>query len=123
MEAEAERIREKTSCLLNLYDLADSARLDESLSQSCCLINASSVGMAPRTDACLISDASMLRPNLAVGDVIYNPRETKLLHMARERGCMVFNGLYMLLHQGAEAFRLWTGRDMPVEMIREKYFQ
>ncbi len=123
MEVEAERIREKTSCLLNLYDLADSARLDESLSQSCCLINASSVGMAPRTDACLISDASMLRPNLAVGDVIYNPRETKLLHMARERGCMVFNGLYMLLHQGAEAFRLWTGRDMPVEMIREKYFQ
>ena len=65
----------------------------------------------------------MLHPDLAVGDVIYNPRETKLLHMAIERGCMTFNGLYMLLHQGAMAFHLWTGQDMPVEEIREKFFQ
>lgn len=119
---EAELIRSKTACLLNLYDLKDHARLCESLEQSYCLINASSVGMAPETDACLIPDASMLRRDLAVGDVIYNPRETKLLRMARERGCMTFNGLYMLLHQGAMAFRLWTGQDMPVGKIREKLF-
>ena len=79
--------------------------------------------MAPNTDACLIPKASMLHPGLAVGDVIYNPRETKLLHMAREQGCMTFNGLYMLLHQGAMAFKLWTGQDMPVETIRGNFFQ
>lgn len=120
---EADLIRSKTACLLHLYDLQDHTQLARSLKDSYCLINASSVGMAPKTDACLIPDASMLHPDLAVGDVIYNPRTTALLHMAKERGCMVFNGLYMLLHQGAMAFRLWTGQDMPVGTIREKFFQ
>lgn len=123
IEQEAELVRSKTACLLNVYDLKDHAQLSKSLEQSYCLINASSVGMAPDTDACLIPDSSMLHPDLAVGDVIYNPRETKLLHMARERGCMTFNGLYMLLYQGAMAFQRWTGRDMPVAKIREKFFQ
>lgn len=123
IEQEAELVRNKTACLLNVYDLKDHAQLSKSLEQSYCLINASSVGMAPDTDACLIPDSSMLPPDLAVGDVIYNPRETKLLHMAREQGCMTFNGLYMLLYQGAMAFQRWTGRDMPVAKIREKFFQ
>ena len=123
IEQEAELVRGKTACLLNLYDLKDHGQLSKSLAQSYCLINASSVGMAPNTDACLIPKASMLHPGLAVGDVIYNPRETKLLHMAREQGCMTFNGLYMLLHQGAMAFKLWTGQDMPVETIRGNFFQ
>ena len=123
IEQEAELVRGKTACLLNLYDLKDHGQLSKSLAQSYCLINASSVGMAPNTDSCLIPKASMLHPGLAVGDVIYNPRETKLLHMAREQGCMTFNGLYMLLHQGAMAFKLWTGQDMPVETIRGNFFQ
>ena len=60
--------------------------------------------------------------NLIVSDVIYNPRETKLLRIAREFGCPTLNGLYMLLFQGAEAFKLWTGMEMPVEVVKEKYF-
>lgn len=123
IEREADLVRSKTACLLNLYDLKDHTQLSKSLEQSYCLINASSVGMAPKTDACLIPKPSMLHPDLAVGDVIYNPRETRLLHMAKEQGCMTFNGLYMLLHQGAAAFRLWTGQDMPTEDIRKKFFQ
>ena len=55
--------------------------------------------------------------------MIYNPRKTKLLQMAEESGCSVFNGMYMLLYQGAYAFELWTGKEMPVELIKEKYFQ
>jgi shikimate dehydrogenase len=43
--------------------------------------------------------------------------------MARENGCPAFNGLYMLLYQGAAAFKLWTGQDMPVPMIKERYFR
>ena len=42
--------------------------------------------------------------------------------MAREAGCPVFNGMYMLLYQGAEAFRLWTGQEMPVEHIKKMFF-
>ena len=43
--------------------------------------------------------------------------------MAKEAGCPAFNGLYMLLYQGAYAFSLWTGKEMPVELIKEKYFR
>lgn len=114
---------ENASARLNLYDLADSAQLKKSLAESQALINASSVGMAPRTDASLITDPSWLHPELMVGDVIYNPRETLLLKTAREAGCRTFNGMYMLLHQGAKAFQDWTGIEMPVEAIRQKYFQ
>ena len=58
-----------------------------------------------------------------VSDVIYNPRETMLMKLARENGCHTFNGLYMLYYQGAEAFRLWTGMEMPEKEIKEKFFQ
>lgn len=123
IEEEIRRIHGKCVCRLNLYDLADSAQLKKSLAESQALINASSVGMAPRTDASLITDPSWLHPELMVGDVIYNPRETLLLKTAREAGCRTFNGMYMLLHQGAKAFQDWTGIEMPVEAIRQKYFQ
>ena len=55
-------------------------------------------------------------------DVIYNPQETRLLRAAIEAGCKTGNGMYMLLYQGAASFKLWTGEDMPVEIIKEKYF-
>ena len=42
--------------------------------------------------------------------------------LAQEAGCKTFNGLYMLLYQGAEAFKLWTGKEMPIEPIKKKYF-
>ena len=79
-------------------------------------------GGGAATDGCLIEDMSLFRPDLIVSDVIYNPEETKLLRLAREHGCRTFNGLYMLLYQGAAAFKLWTGQDMPVDVIKEKYF-
>jgi shikimate dehydrogenase len=123
IEQEVELIRCKCSCRIAMYDLMDEVQLKRSLEESCCLINASSVGMAPHTDTSLIPDSIPLPSHLAVGDVIYNPRETKLLHTARKVGCQYFNGLYMLLHQGAKAFELWTEQAMPVEHIREKYFR
>ena len=42
--------------------------------------------------------------------------------MAKEIGAPYFNGLYMLLYQGAASFELWTGKEMPVEHIKEMYF-
>ncbi len=116
------RIHGTCACRLSLYDLADTVQLKKSLAESQALINATSVGMAPRTDASLITDPSWLHPELTVGDVIYNPRETLLLKTAREAGCRTFNGMYMLLHQGAKAFQDWTGMEMPVEAVRRKYF-
>ena len=115
-------INQNTNCKAALFDIADTAELKKSIDNSHILTNGTSLGMAPDIDGCVITDTSMLHEDLIVSDVIYNPRETTLLRMAREQGCMTFNGLYMLLYQGAEAFKIWTGQDMPVSIIKEKYF-
>jgi len=116
-------INQNTSCRALLFDFDSPDILKEEIRTSQILTNAASVGMSPNEDACLIPDSSFFHETLIVSDVIYTPRETKLLKMARESGCTTFNGLHMLLFQGAEAFRLWTNKEMPVEHIKSKYFQ
>lgn len=115
-------LKEKTNCCIHLYDFSDENILRKEISESVLLVNGTSVGMAPNEQNSIITDPSMFHKDLVVSDVIYNPRETALLKLAREAGCKTQNGLYMLLYQGAEAFRLWTGQTMPVELIKEKYF-
>ncbi len=115
-------INARTSCKVSLYDITDTTSLKKSIDESYILTNGTSVGMAPNVDSCIINDTSFFHEGLVVSDVIYNPNETKLLRLAKENGCSTFNGLYMLLYQGAEAFKIWTGKDMPVDIIKEKYF-
>lgn len=115
-------LNERTNCKVKLYDFDDESILRREIGDSAILTNGTSVGMAPNTDRSIITDTTMFHKDLIVSDVIYNPRETKLLKLAKEAGCATFNGLYMLLYQGAESFKLWTGQDMPVDIIKEKYF-
>lgn len=117
-----DRINRETQCEADLTDLEDARALSEKIAASSLLTNATSVGMAPDTEVSPLKDLSVLHSGLAVSDIIYNPRETKLMRDARERGCSAYNGMYMLLHQGAAAFRLWTGKEMPVAQIRKAYF-
>lgn len=117
-----DQLKTYTSCAIHLYDFDDESILRREISESAILTNATSVGMAPNTEQSIISDSSFFHEDLIVSDVIYNPRETKFLKLARKSGCKTQNGLYMLLYQGAEAFRLWTGKEMPVEIIKEKFF-
>lgn len=118
-----EQLKEYTNCTIRLFDYEDENRLRQEIAESAILTNATSVGMAPKEEECIIQDSTMFHPDLIVSDVIYNPKETKLLKLAKEAGCKTFNGMYMLLYQGAEAFQLWTGQEMPVEIIKERYFQ
>ncbi len=115
-------LKEKTSCKVQLFDYSDENLLRKEIAESVLLVNATSVGMAPNTEQSIINDTSMFHKELIVSDVIYNPRETTFLRLAKEAGCKTQNGLYMLLYQGAEAFKLWTGKEMPVELIKEKFF-
>lgn len=115
-------INKETGCTARLFDLADKNELHKSISNSQILTNGTSVGMSPNVDQCIIEDLSDFPDDLIVSDVIYNPRETKLLRLAKERGLKSFNGLYMLLYQGAKAFEIWTGKEMPVDIIKDKYF-
>lgn len=117
-----ENINSTLPCKAVLHENKDTGALAEAISESALLLNATSVGMAPDTDSTIIQDTSLYHPDLIVSDVIYNPRETRFLREAREAGCRTFNGMYMLLYQGAEAFRLWTGKEMPIKEIKEKYF-
>ncbi len=117
-----EEITDRTDCIVTLHNLADKSELAACIAESDILTNGTSVGMAPKTDSCIIDDESVFRKDLIVSDIIYNPMETKLLRLAKAHGCKTFNGLYMLLYQGAASFKLWTGEDMPTEIIKEKYF-
>lgn len=123
----AERIiallNERTSCKVTLNDFSDQEILRSAIAESRILVNGTSVGMAPRVDNTIISDPAMFRPDLFVFDCVYNPMETRLLREAKTAGCQTANGLYMLLYQGAASFKLWTGLDMPVDIIKEKYFR
>lgn len=109
-------------CKIRLYDFSDEILLRKEIAESKLLVNGTSVGMAPNIQNSLITDSTMFHKDLVVSDIIYNPRETALLKLAKEAGCKTQNGLNMLLYQGAEAFKLWTGKEMPVELIKEKYF-
>nr|WP_307998834.1 shikimate dehydrogenase [uncultured Merdimonas sp.] len=121
-EALIEKLNQETDCKVTIHDLKDEEALGESILTSQVLTNGTNVGMAPHEEECIIRDFSVFHKDLVVSDAIYNPRETKLMRLARDCGCPAFNGLYMLLYQGAESFRLWTGCEMPVDEIRKKYF-
>ena len=121
-QALADTIYRTLPCRVLLDENEDLNALKNAVSESAILVNATSVGMAPNTEASIITDTSLFHPELIVSDVIYNPRKTRLLQEAEKAGCPVFNGMYMLLYQGAEAFRLFTGKEMPTETIKEKFF-
>lgn len=114
----AARLNERTSCRAVACALEDQSRLREELSSADLLINATSAGFGGQAGQCPIPDASFLRPELAVADVIYVPDKTPLLAMAEAAGCRTMNGLGMMLYQGAAAFKLWTGRDMPIDAVK-----
>ena len=82
------------------------------------LVNATSLGLKPDDASPLDEGQFALRSARAVYDMIYRPAETKLLVAAKAAGCKTANGLGMLLHQGAKAFEIWTGKTAPLEVMR-----
>ena len=122
MEKLADDLNRHTSCRVTVYDLGDARVLSDSIDTSDILTNGTPVGMTPHEEGCLIKDLDLFRPQLIVSDMIYQPRKTRMLCLAEERGCPVFNGMYMLLYQGAAAFKLWTGQEMPTEHIKKVIF-
>ena len=82
---------------------------DQSVIQSAdILINATPVGMHPNIDLSPV-DQSVLHPDLLVFDIVYNPQKTRLLSDAEKAGARTLGGLWMLVYQGVEAFKIWTG--------------
>jgi shikimate dehydrogenase len=84
------------------------------------IVNATSIGLFPHVEGRLDLDLDSLRPGLVVADVIPNPPRTQLIRDAEARGCIVLDGLGMLVNQGAVSIRYWTGIDPETEVMRRK---
>ena len=117
------KVSEKTGCPIRLHDYADESQLALDLSQANLLVNATDIGMGSKKDQLPIADVKLLHSQLAVFDLIYSPSETRLIQEAKKMGIKAYNGLGMLIHQGAIAFELWTHREMAVQNIRERLEQ
>ena len=118
-----EKIQNATGFRVDLFALEDVQDLQDSITQADLLVNATSVGMDGSSQP--IPTSIVLPEKLLVADVIYQPFETPFLKWAKEQGNQSINGLGMLLYQAAEAFELWTGKEMPTdqiwELLKQKY--
>lgn len=119
----ADKIRKAVvGVVVNVFDLDDVAKMTEEIRSSDIFANATIVGMKPMDGESVVKDLSAFHEGLVVADAVYNPQETLLLRQAKEAGCVCVPGKGMLLWQGVAAFKLFTGQDMPVQEVKEKFY-
>jgi len=82
------------------------------------IINTTSVGMHPDTDRTLVT-ADMMHTGQVIFDIVYSPLKTRLLMEAKKAGAVTIDGIRMLVLQGAESFRIWTGIEPPVDVMEQ----
>ncbi len=118
------RTEDKARKLAKQVNAEDSGSLERlaEISSADILIHTTSVGMWPKTSETIIPD-ELLHDRLTVFDIVYNPKETRLLIEARERGCAIVHGYKMLLYQAARQFELFTGRQAPLPAMESALTQ
>ena len=122
-ELTVKKITEKIpGCKASVPALADKEALAEAVKNCDILVNATKVGMAPLDKETLI-DPALFRADLVVADTVYNPKETRMILEAKAAGVKAaIGGIGMLLRQGVEGFRLYTGQEMPADEVMDKFF-
>lgn len=89
------------------------------------IINATPVGMYPKNNPSLINESHLnsigkdIVRNAMFFDVVFNPFETKLLRSAKQYGAKTCPGIYMMIYQGIQAFKLWTGKKVPERHVEK----
>ncbi|MBR0403665.1 MAG: shikimate dehydrogenase [Eggerthellaceae bacterium] len=116
-----ERVVAQTDCGVELHDLSNTDELASCIQAADILVNATSVGMG---EGCTDTPVpqSLLKPGMAVADIVYHPRETQLLRDAKALGCTTVPGLGMLLAQAAASEAIWYGAEMPADEIASRLF-
>jgi shikimate dehydrogenase len=109
-------LRSKTAMAVDDRHLDEDA-LKQVLANAQVLIHCTPTGMSPKMEETCVP-SSLLHEELAVMDIVYNPRETRLLKDAKVAGCRTIPGLEMFLHQAAAQFEFWTNRPAPTEVMR-----
>lgn len=88
------------------------------------IVNATPLGMHPKTDQSPVRDSEkQFLADRICYDIVYNPVETKFLKQADDVGAKTIDGLEMLIQQGSESFKLWTGKPFPVKKIRDTLYE
>lgn len=113
----AKIINDNTACKAIPY-IMDEKHLSQEMHTTGLYVDATPLGMHPYEDQACVSSADMIPQGITVSDITYAPPMTKLLKMAESRGCKVVTGIGMMYGQGAIAFKIWTGQDMPIDYVR-----
>lgn len=121
-EAKADQLAEFVSSQTNSVcsaAKAERAAFHKAAADADLIVNCTPVGMFPRVEDSPVESLEALPSQAVVCDIIYNPLETRLLAMAREKGLKTINGLPMFVHQGALTLKILLGVDAPVEFMKE----
>lgn len=117
----AARRREQAQQLASQFGVANVFELNFEtlkLSNYQLIINTTPIGMIPNINISPLPENITLSKDTMIYDLVYNPRETKLVRDARAQGLHATTGLGMLIEQAALGFELWTGKTLPVEIFR-----
>ncbi len=98
------------------YGKLSEGNLKRELKNANLFVNATPVGMHPNENETPV-DRGLLRPDIAIFDLVYYPTETRLLREAKAVGAPTIEGLSMLVRQGAVSFEIWTGKKPPVDVM------
>ncbi|MBZ2166065.1 shikimate dehydrogenase [Methanobacterium spitsbergense] len=93
--------------------------LERELKDTDILVNTTPIGMYPNISQKPIVTADMMHEDLVVNDIVYNPLKTGLLNEAEKAGAKPISGVKMLMYQGVESFKIWTGIEPPVEVFKK----
>jgi len=112
----AKKVCDMTRCRVSVLPFEDMDAMQEAISRSDLLTNATNVGMKEGDSSPVPKE--FLRKDLFVSDIIYHPAMTPLLEDAKSIGATFMNGEDMLLYQGAASFQIWTGKEMPLKRCK-----
>lgn len=115
---ELAEIAKKTGTLIRLFDYKDDKTMNELIKTSDIIINGTQIGMG-EDKSLPVASMCEVNSNHVLVDLIYHPLETEFLKQGKQRGALTINGLGMLVHQAAHAFKLMTKTEMPVIEIEE----
>ncbi|MCK4260438.1 MAG: shikimate dehydrogenase [Halanaerobiales bacterium] len=98
-------------------------KLETEMDRTDIIINATPIGMVSVSEKELPLKKEWFKPTHLVADLVYHPLETPLLKFAHQAGAKTLSGVGMLVYQGAEAYKIWTGVEPQIEVMREAVLQ
>jgi shikimate dehydrogenase len=122
-KAKAEKIKSQFSKKVNFNGIKsyefDETQIIEKSQEAALIINTTPIGMHPDIKNIPINNEGLFQKDKIYFDLIYNPLKTEFLKKAGNKGAVTINGLKMFVGQAAEAFKLWTGKEFPIEENEE----